>query len=477
MSTQGEQAKSVVPEAEYSADVKLPAGRRLLFSFNDLGATFSAFFVSAFLIPFFTNVVLIPMAAISLMVLITRIFDAVTDPVVGAMLDKSNRKNRYQPWVLSGSILMIATVVILYFNNPTWSETTRIVYLWVFYILWTVFMTIRNMSFNALSGVTTTNGMERAKLSSFRGMMTGLGAAAPGVLAVPMIMFFSMGDGMDRRGYIVTMLIFSAIALPLVIASPLALPERAKKPVGQKISVKEQIVSLVKNPPMRYCIVGAFMFGLLIFGRVNFIFHFTQYNLGNAAWFSILSFVNIVASLVGAACVPYLFKWLKNKGHVCSLGLLVAGAGSLAAFFFHGGSIVLTSIFFTFVCFGATIFSAMDMAIIGDSSDYAELNYGVRVDGFFSASFSMSQKIGAAISPAVGAAMLATAGFISGAETQTAEVMQIISFNVWAFPAIFCFVSGVIFLFYKLDDAKHKEIVAQLEERRRVRAMSENAPS
>lgn len=460
----------------YSTDVAIPIWKRWVLSLNDFGGGISSYFVSAFLVTYFTGVAMVPMASISLLLVVVRIFDAINDPIIGALEDRTNWKNRYRPWVIIGNIAMAILVVVLYTINPEWADSMKIAWVWIFYILWTVASTVSGMAYKAFCGVVTSNGMERAKLGSVRGMMTGIASALPGIVAVPMIMFFSSTPGgMDRQGYFGCMLVFVAISLPLTVFPPLTLNEKIRKPKGEKIPLKAQILCLVKNPPMLFCIVGSFLFGLLIYGRVSFLFYFMQYNAGNVGWYSIVSFISVVASFSAAAIVPYIFKLLKNKGWVCAVGLLISGLGSLLIHFFHNQNIVLISIFYFLVTAGATLFSAMNMALVGDSSDNAELMFGVRVDGFLNSSVSMAQKFGGAISPAVGTAMLAAAGFIAGGDTQPASVLSAISVNSWLIPAILCLLGGLLFFFYKMTDAKHKEIVAELDERRKKKHMAEQA--
>lgn len=464
---------SAIDAPEHITDVTIPPLRRFLFTLNDLGMTLSTFFVSAFLVVYFTNVALIPMASISLLLLLGRFWDAITDPLIGRFLDRSERKERYRPWVVMGNVGSALLVLVLYFIRPEWSEQTRIIYLWVFYSLWVVFNTIGTMAYRAFCGVVTTNGMERAKLGSMRGMLIGVAAALPGIIAPPLIILFG-GHELSREGYLITLLIFTVVAFPMITAAPLSLKERVRKPIGQKIPLKDSLECIYKNGPMMFSVLGAFMFGLLIFGRFAFLFHFMQYNMGNSLYFAYVSTVSVVCSFLGAAIVPYIYRLVKNKGRVCAIGLLLAGVSNGVTYLFGGDSLVFVLVGLGFVFIGATLFSAMNIALIGDAADNAELKFGIRVDGFLNASFSMSQKVGGAISPALGAALLASAGFVAGAEVQSPEVMNVLNFNVLGLPAIFCFIAGIAFLFYRFGDKEHNEVVAQLEEMRRERSLPLN---
>lgn len=459
------------PTEEYITDITIPLWKKILFALTDLGSPMTSFYVTSFLIVFFTDIALLPMASISLLLLVGRIFDAINNPIIGTMLDKRDSKNRYRPFAVFGPIGTAIVVLGMFSVNPAWNTNIKIAWLWGFYFLYTIVSTFRIMAYKALCGVVTSNGMERTKLGSIRGLMTSIGSNIPGIIAIPLITYFSGENAvLTRRGYLITLAILLAIGLPLAVFCPLTLPERIRKPRNQSktIAMKELFKCTFQNPPMIFCILGCFMFGLLTYGRSSFLLYFAKYNLGNAELYSMLMTTQLLFSVISCVVMPYLFRVMKNKGHVCAGGLLLSAAGSFCMYFYDGNSIVCIVICMAMVALGGNTFSAMNMALVGDAADNAELKFGLRVDGFMNATASMAQEFGSAITPAVGTAVIGAIGFVSGAQTQSAAVMQAISLHTWLLPGILSLLAGIMFLFYKLSDERHREIVVQLENRRRL---------
>ena len=117
---------SCVDAPDHVTDVRIPVGRRWVLSLYDLGNTFSAYFMTAFLTVFFTNVAFLPLAAIAMLTLVVRIFDAANDPIIGSLLDRGKGRQRYRHWAIIGQCAAGVMAIIMWQANPAWAEGSRL---------------------------------------------------------------------------------------------------------------------------------------------------------------------------------------------------------------------------------------------------------------------------------------------------------------------------------------------------------------
>ena len=158
-------------ESTHAVDtnIKIPFWKASCFGLGDFGNNFVWTFVGSYLMIFYTDVFGIPMAAVSLLMLIARAWDAINDPIIGGLSDRTRtRWGRYRPWVLLMSFPTAIITVLTFWAHPDWSDTSKIVYMYVTYALLVLCYTGVNIPYSAMTSVLTQNTDERAKLSTMR---------------------------------------------------------------------------------------------------------------------------------------------------------------------------------------------------------------------------------------------------------------------------------------------------------------------
>lgn len=155
---------------------------------------------------FYTDVFGIPMAAVSLLMLIARAWDAINDPIIGGLSDRTRtRWGRYRPWVLLMSFPTAIITVLTFWAHPDWSNTSKIVYMYVTYALLVFCYTGVNIPYSAMTSVLTQNTDERAKLSTMRITLANISIAGIGIIVIPMVSALGKGDA--AMGYRLTAVI------------------------------------------------------------------------------------------------------------------------------------------------------------------------------------------------------------------------------------------------------------------------------
>ena len=250
--------------------VRLTPMKRMYYALGDFGYNFMYYWLSTYLMIYYTDTIGIPAATVSVMMLVVRIFDAFNDPVIGSLADRTNsRWGRYRPWFMLGSIAMACFIVLIFAASPGWQMTSRLLWMWGIYLLLTVASTCSNMPYGALNGCITPDSEDRAKVSGLRMMFANVSSMVTVIIAVPlMIAFSSDGSASSARGYFWAVLITCVLGLPTMIVSCCKTKEVLTPPPTQnKIPMNLQMKSLVKNKAVLILIIGQFILGCVLYGR------------------------------------------------------------------------------------------------------------------------------------------------------------------------------------------------------------------
>ena len=443
---------------------KVPLISKIAYGFGDVGCNFSWMFVSNFLMIFYTDVFGIPMAAVSLLMLIARAWDAINDPIIGGLSDRTRtRWGRYRPWVLLMSFPTAIITVLTFWAHPDWSNTSKIVYMYVTYALLVFCYTGVNIPYSAMTSVLTQNTDERAKLSTMRITLANISIAGIGIIVIPMVSALGKGDA--AMGYRLTAVIFVLIFMCCSAVVFATQKEVVPPPVKHKYPLRVQFKSMLANRPFLIAFCGQLLWGFFIHGRGSMYTYYFKYVQGDAGLMSLYNLVGLVPLVAGC----YLFKaWYNvdgNKGRVTAYGCIGAGiAMILMRFTSPIGSPVLFYALCAISKFFEGVLASGIYGVIPDTVEYGQLKTGVRNDGFLSAFISLGNKFGIALGSAGVAAILAVLGFQANV-TQTPLVSGTINNFFTVIPGILSVLCGIVFLFYKIDRKTFNDILSKLNDK------------
>ena len=328
-----------------NTNVKVPLISKIAYGMGDVGCNFSWMFVGNFLMIFYTDVFGIGMSAVAGLMLFSRFWDAVNDPVIGGLSDKTNtRWGRYRPWLLIAAPLTALVLMLTFWAHPDWSSTTKIIYMAVTYCILVLGYTCVNIPYGTLCGAMTQNIEERAKINTFRSVSAMVAIGIINIITVPLIA--ALGKGNDKRGYLLIAVIYGCIFAACHIFCFAKTKEVVKVPEKQKTPLKVQLSAVAKNRPYLIAVAGQFLFGVTLYGRNADALYYFTYVEGNQALFSTYSLFIIIPSIIGAACFPVVFRLTNNKGRSASLFALFTGISMFCMYFLRLGAHL-----FPFTCF------------------------------------------------------------------------------------------------------------------------------
>lgn len=231
-------------EVDKSLYIKIPLLNKVLYNCGDIGNSFSWGFVGSFLVIFYTDVFGISAAAVSLLLLVSRIWDGINDPIVGILADRTkSRWGRYRPWILFGMFPLGIFTVLTFWAHPEFSSSGKLVYAYVTYFFLSFFNTVVIVPHASLISTMTQDPNERSKLAGMRMAFGFIGNTIVGILVIKMVPYF--GQGNNVKGYLFTAFIMAfALAIPMFILDFSGTKEVVNPPLHQR---KVPIIKLLKD--------------------------------------------------------------------------------------------------------------------------------------------------------------------------------------------------------------------------------------
>ena len=443
---------------------KVPFISKLAYGMGDVGCNFSWMFVGNFLMIFYTDVFGISMSAVATLMLFSRFWDAINDPIIGGLSDKTHtRWGRYRPWLLFAAPLTALVLILTFWAHPDWSQTHKIIYMAVTYCILVLGYTCVNIPYGTLCGAMTQNMTERAQINTSRSVSAMIAIGIINIITIPLIEW--LGNGNARQGYLLIAILYGTIFAVCHIFCFAKTKEVVEVPVAQKIPLRLQLQAVAKNKPYLLALLGQVLFGFILYGRNADLLYYFTYVENDAVLFTYYSMAIIIPSIIGAACFPKVFQLTSNKGWAASVFAFGTGISIIALFFF---SPVTSPIpFYLFAALSQFFFSGFNTAIyaiIPDCVEYGEWRTGIRNDGFQYAFISLGNKIGMALGTALLALSLGWAGYEANT-TQNEAVVAIMRHSFSTIPGILWVVTALALFFYKLDKRSYNRILAVIKYR------------
>ena len=441
-----------------SDSFQVPFISKIAYGMGDVGCNFSWMFVGNFLMIFYTDVFGIGMSAVASLMLFSRFWDAINDPIIGGLCDKTKtRWGRYRPWLLFAAPITALILILTFWAHPQWNDTSKIVYMAVTYCLLVLGYTCVNIPYGTLCGAMTQHMDERAQINTSRSVSAMIAIGIINIITIPLIN--TLGDGNAQRGYLLVAVLYGVVFAACHIFCFAKTKEVVEVPVAQKFPLRVQLKAILKNKPYLLALIGQILFGFILYGRNADMLYYFTYVEGNSALFSAYSLAIIIPSIVGAASFPYVFRLTKNKGWSASVFAFGTGVTMVALYFF---SAVTSPVeFYTFAALSQLFFSGFNTAIyaiIPDCVEYGEWKTGIRNDGFQYAFISLGNKVGMALGTSFLALVLGMNGYVSNA-VQNEEVISIMRHSFSTIPGALWILTAVVLIFYKLNKKIYNRIV------------------
>lgn len=431
------------------------------YSLGEAGSQLSWNLVSSYLMVFYTDVVGLTPVIISLIMLAARIWDAVNDPMFGAVAENTRSKwGRFRPYILFGAPIL-ALFSCLTFMNLNLSGATKAFWCAFTYIGCGMAYTAVSISVGCLANSMTVLNTERVKLNAFRGVASNIVQLIMNAATMPLILYWGNGSTSDGKGYLMAALIFSLASLPCFYVCFRSTKEIIGGTAHEKEKKQNVLVNLaasfritLKDYNARTMILAMFLYLTGIFGRVGIMAYYFIYILKNPVVMAAFGTAYTVGGFLVNLYVPFLLNRFDKK-KVAVLGALLQAA-CCAGFFFAGeagltGAVIVIGFFYGFTNMASLVAFGIGAEIIDDNW----IRTGIRSDGVIYSCISFSTKLGNAIGGSVGILALGAVGFIANSE-MSAQVLTKMNAIINFGPALFFILSAVTFGLIRMTNAKGK---------------------
>ncbi|MBU6230592.1 MAG: MFS transporter [Cyanobacteria bacterium REEB459] len=444
---------------------------KLAFGAGDFGPGMTANLLAfSFLIFLTTTAGLSPAAAGSVLA-IGKVWDAINDPLIGYLSDRSRSPwGRRYPWIALGA-LPFGLTFFLTWIVPGWeSDTARFWYYVVISLVFQMFYTVVNLPYTTLTAELTQDYDERTELTAFRLGASLLGAIS--ALALGLVVSKLVTD--SRQQYLILAGLCSVLSvLPLfwcVLGTyPTALRRGALQPQQttevDSLSFLQQVRLVLANRAFMF-VVGIYLFAWLALQMTASIIPFyATFWMGLPSYFlaALLVQGSAIVMMVGINLISR--HWGKQEAFYLGLGTWIIAQAFL--FFIQPGQTAALYLVCVVVSFGVAAAYVVPWAMLPDVIELDELHTGQRREGLFYAFMTLLQKVGLAAGLLLVGVALQFSGFDSGASQQPASALLAIRIFIGPVPMVLLVAALVLARFYPISRQVHAETLLRLAERRR----------
>ena len=440
--------------AEVHATSGITTKEKIAYACGDFGGVLTFSLISSFLTMFYTDCLHIPLAQITILMLVARIWDAINDPIWGGFIDsrKPTKYGRFRPYVMWASIPLAVAAVLMFIKIPGLTANQYLIYAYVTYIFYGMMYTGVNIPYGSLASAITDDPQERSSLSVWRSVGAGFGNI-PSMILLPLLVYSQVVDeatGETTKVLDPTKLGFAVLVIAVVSIGIYGLHFKGTKERitalnpqqnegAGKMHVFRPVGDLLKNPPFIFlCLTSMLLIAFQMYTQTTYNYLFLNYYEKPGLY----SFVTVCTYVPMALFLPIIGKLVRKFGkkELCSFGLAFAAIINFVMYGIGFTNLAANPYIFMALLFlsgaGQTFLTLEVWALVMDVIDYHELRSGRREEGTTYAIYSFTRKLGQTLAGVGVPVLLAVIGYNVDATKQAAEVVERLYTMATLVPAI-----------------------------------------
>lgn len=461
---------------------KLTFREKIGYGLGDCGANFVFQTQLIFLMSFYTDVFGIAASTVGTIFLVSRLFDAVNDPLIGALADRTEtRWGKYRPWVLATAV-PFAFFFVLAYTTPDLSPTGKVIWAFVTYNLLMLAYTANNIPYAALTGVITSDRKERASLISWRFLLAMTAGFFVQTFTPDLVDWFGStgvtADGtaptIDRaQGYQSTMTLWAVIAAVFFLITFLTTRERVRPRPEQELSVRKDLAGLLGSRTWLALAASTVLVFIYLAMRGSVLPYYFDYyitqqepigigslRLKPMGWFNGLGMIATMVGIVFSAPLSMRF----GKRNVFAFAIAACGMLTVLFYFLPGDQLATIIGLQTFMQLIYGISIPLLWAMIADVADYTDWTTNRRATAMTFAATVFALKVGLSLGGFLHGWLLDAYGYVPNA-VQTDDALQGIRLLVSVFPAGFFLLAAAVLIYYEIDRSTELAMSEALAER------------
>lgn len=446
--------------------------------FGDFGCNMSFQLISSYLMLFVTQGMGLTMAHWSIIVIIAKIFDAINDPIIGAMVDarKPGKNGKYRPWIFFGSFAIAITTILLFINVSGLPYWGRFAYCLIMYCVWSLAYTSANVPYGSLNAALTDDSGQRASLSSLRSIGAGL-AVMPIMILVPMFAYGEKNaDGIQpllAGRFVWIALVCGIVGIACFMLTVFLTNERSNsvKP-KEKFNYLQTLKNFFKNRAIIAMCLASFVQLVFIMSYSTLLPLVCQIFFRNAKMSGVIGVVMMLPMVVfipfmGKLSTKFGKKEISSVPNIIAIAVLVIMLfipfpRSDAGMFAYAGVLAVSMA-------AAAPFMLATWSMVADCVDEQEVKSGKRDEASVYATYSLARKAAQGIGAAFVALCTTWVGYNSAnPETWEGSANGLLKLSIILPLVGFVLIFVILFFLYNLNKKKVEDNTNLLRHRRKV---------
>ena len=424
---------------------KVPMINKVAYALGTGGGNVFSQIAAAFLLQYYTDTALIGAGAIATMFLVCRVFDGISDLVMGGIIDKTRtRLGKARPWLIASAPLSLLGIVLLMNVPMGLSDSGKLLYAYITYIFMAVIVyTIYGIANTAMLPLMTKNPDEHTMLATF---------SAIGNNAIGLVAGFAITPLVLNLGWKTSSIILGLVACGLILFSGLM----NKEVDAEDNNAKKEVVPMSKQLPA--VLKNKYFFLLLLIGATTLLMnanaiaaqiYYCNLVLGNMGFMSTLMIAGQLPGLLILFLMPYVAKKYSKQtfllvGAICLIaGFAVSGLAGTNTTLLIIGTVIRS--------LGAGPLLSAIYAFVPDVVEYGHWKSGIRSEGLISSAQSVGSKVGIGLGSGLTGWILEAVKYNPTAEVQTEAVVNAIKFDFTWLGAIISIVILVLVLMLNVE--------------------------
>lgn len=443
---------------------------KLGYGVGDLASGLYLNFFGFFLLYFLVDLGGLAPAAVGLMLLLTKLVDAVTDPMMGLIADRTRtRWGRYRPYLLWGALPLGVTCVAVFAPPAGLSQGEALAWAYASYTLAMLAYTMVNVPYGGLLGVISPRAEERASVTAYRMAFSSLAGILIGVLGTTLVR--ELGGGDEARGILLTMMCIAVVGTLCILASFATTRERIP-PAAVNGSIAGDLAVLVRTGPWLAVAAAAILGVLAIAARAgSALFWFKYVALDDGA--PVVGFLDRVGlfytalalgQIAGVVIGNFLQRRFEKRDLIIAAGGLKV-VGILAFYLVPLDAVWPQTVAQLLVGIGFGMLMVLSFSMFTDIAEYVDWKSGLQMTGLVVAASIFAVKTGVALGSAIPGFVFSATGFVAG-EAQGEAATAGIGFAFALVPVMALLPAMIAMLFYRLDRATVATLERELAARR-----------
>lgn len=441
------------------------------YALGDLGCNLSFSLISAFMLDFYTQYIGIPGAIWSVIIIVTKVWDGVNDPIMGGIMDSvriGRSGSKFKPWMSIAAIGLTVTGALVFLPVPNAALWLKVTLCIVTYLLWDICYTLMNVPYGSLSAAITADPLERTSLSTWRSIGAAIGGGIS--MLLPLLLY---DDNQNLNGDILiwVALAMGAVALVVYILCIKMTTERVVVPPErrEKINYLKTLKGFITNRPLLALCLASFasiVFFLSSTQTAKWLFQIHFHNT------DMISVATIISYLPMVFFIPFTSKLVAKFGKKYSVGmpfvLSIVAAVVMLCIPIPGNQtgMIIYIVGLMLIQSGGGMFNLITWAMVNDCIDYQQLKTGMREEGSVYAMYSLFRKIAQGVSLSLPLLCMQAVGYnpqadpIGNQDPGVPEAMVKMSIGLMLIGAVIMFVSFM--LIYNLGKKEVADMQAKL---------------